>query len=248
MKVTAVVLTRNNKDSLPDCLESLDFCDEIILIDDFSKDTTARIARIYGAIVYKRKLSNDYAAQRNYALVKAKNDWVLFIDSDEAVTAELADEIKSLSKNEKTVGYLIPRSDRFLGKNLIGGEAGKIYLLRLGKRDSGKWRRGVHEHWDIKGMTKKLKGKIAHNPHKKLATFVEKINVYSQLHAKENEKEGKRSSLMKIVSYPAFKFFLNFVFKGGYRDSTHGFVHAVLMSFHSFLSWSALWLNQRQNR
>jgi len=250
MNLTAVVLTKNEEKNIERCLESLSFAGEILVIDDYSTDKTLEIAKRFGAKVYSRLLKEDFASQRNFALSQAKYDWVLFVDADEVIPEKTKLEIISKIENPllKEVGYFIKRDNYFLGKKLKYGEASSVYLLRLGKKDCGRWKRKVHEYWDIEGRIGRLNNKIEHYFCEDLSGFIEKINWYSELHAKANQEEGKKSSLFKILFYPIFKFFDGFVLKKGFLDGVSGFVFAFLMSFHSFLSWSKLWLSQREKK
>ena len=230
MKISAVIITKNEEQNIQECLESLIFCDEIIVIDDNSTDKTVEIAKSFGAKVYERALNSDFSAQRNYGLSKAKGEWVLFVDADEVVSPKLAEEIKEATKSEYS-GFYIKR-------------VGVIdeYILRLGK--GGKWHRKIHEEWSVKGKVGKLSSPLLHSPTFQLKSFLAKINYYSTLHAKSNSIEGKKSNLIKIIFWPIYKFFYYFVIKRGYR-AKNGFVFSALMGAHSFLSWAKLWELQK---
>lgn len=245
--LTAVVLTKNEEKKIKRCLGSLAFCDELIVVDDFSTDRTVEIAKRMGAVIYRRSVNGDFASQRNFALSKAKHDWVFFVDADELVTDKLRLEIVSKINNPllQEVGYSIKRNNYFLGKQLRYGEAASVLLVRLAKKDSGVWRRRVHEYWDVEGKIGRLGNKIDHYFCDTLSDFIEKINFYSDLHARANLEDKKKSNLLKILFYPMVKFFDGFLLKGGFLDGPAGFVFAVFMSFHSFLAWSKLWLLQR---
>ncbi len=243
--ISAVVLTRNNATTLSITLSSLKFCDEILIIDNYSTDSTYKIAKKYKARFIKHRLNDDFASQRNFGLEKSSGEWVLFIDSDEVVSKSLASEIKHKVKDNNFNGFYIPRVDHWIGKKIKHGE-NKINLLRLARKGSGKWKRRVHEYWDIKGNLGILNNEITHYPHPNVSDFISTINDYSRLHSMENKKEGKASSLFKIILFPVLKFKRNFLLKSGYKDGVHGFVIAVIMSFHSFLSWSNLWLTSKK--
>lgn len=245
--LTAVVLTKNEEDKIERCLKSLSFCDELVVVDDFSDDRTVEIARKMGAVVYQRNLKDDFASQRNFALSKSKGDWVFFVDADEIVTDKLRLEIISKINNPllKEVGYFVRRSNYFLNRKLRHGETASVSLLRLGKKNSGIWKRNVHEYWDVEGKVGNLKNNLDHYFCDRLSDFIEKINFYSDIHAKANLEERKKSNIFKILLYPLFKFLDGFFLKRGFLDGLPGFVFAVFMSFHSFLSWSKLWLLQR---
>ena len=246
--ISAVVLTKNEGALLVRCLKGLLWCDETIVVDDNSIDKTIQIAKKFGARVYKRELRDDFSAQRNFALKKLKSHWALFIDADEFVSQELAKEIKEKISNPVVTGYYLKRRDYWLGKYLRFGESGNIRLLRLARSDAGKWRRIIHETWDVPGKKGLLKNPSLHYPHPSVRDFLKHVNFQSQLHAKANFKEGKRSLIVKIIIYPSAKFILNYFFRLGFLDGIQGLVMAVVMSFHSFLSWSELWLIQRRTK
>lgn len=245
--ISSVVLTKNEEKNIKDCLDSLRWCDEIVVIDDFSEDKTTEIAKKYGARISKRALDNDFASQRNFGLEKAKGDWVLFVDADERVSQSLQEEIlKLLGQNTSYIGFYLHRRDFMWGKELKHGEPGNVRLLRLAKRDSGKWERRVHEVWDVKGRVGELKNPLIHYPHPTLREFIAEVDWMSTLHAQENKREGKKSNLFKIVLFPKMKFLNNWILKRGFLDGTPGFLVAMVMAFHSFLSWGKLWLLQRK--
>lgn len=243
--ITAVVLTKNEVNNIKDCLESLSFCDEILVIDDNSTDKTGSLAKSLGAKVIKRALNNDFASQHNFALSKAKNEWVLFIDADERVTEKLSFEIKDAVDSKKYDGYFIKRIDNIWGREIKYGEIGKSRFLRLAKKNSGKWERRVHERWKINGRVANLNNNIIHFSHQSVEEFIKNVDFFSSLHAEANMNEGKRSYIFKICFMPLAHFIRNYVFRIGFLDGIQGFVFAVVMSFHSFLAWSKLSLKQK---
>ena len=248
MTLSAVILTKNEKKNIKDCLESVEFADEVIIIDDNSTDSTREIAKRLGAKVYLRDIDKDFSKQSNFGMFKVSGDWILFIDADERVSKDLALEIlriKSQTKKEYN-GYFIKRKDFFFGKELKHGETGDVKLLRLVKKGSGKWRRRVHPYFEITGETPSLKNPILHYPHPNLRQFVRSINRWSSWHALANKEEGKKSSVFKLTFWPLGKFLNNYFLKLGFLDGIRGFVHAFMMSFHSFLAWSKLWFLQKE--
>lgn len=248
--ISAVVLTKNEEKNIKDCLESLKWCDEVVIIDDYSEDKTTEIAESFGAEVYKKKLENDFADQRNFGLEKAKGDWVFFVDADERVSDSLREEVTKLLsyKVTRSLGFYLKRRDFIWGRKLKHGETGNIKLLRLGKKDAGKWRRAVHEAWEVEGPTETLRNPLSHYSHQTLREFLADIDWMSTLHAEENKKEGKRSNLFKIIFFPKLKFIDSWILKLGFLDGVPGLLVAFLMSFHSYLAWSKLWLAQRGKR
>lgn len=245
MKISAVILTRNEEKNIERCINSLSFCDEVVVVDDNSVDQTRVLAEQAGAVVYTRSLNGDFSAQRNFGLSKAKGEWVFFVDADETVTEELKDEILAKTENSSYDGCLLPRRDIFFGKELKHGEAGRVKIVRLAEANAGKWERAVHEHWRVKGKVGKLNNPLMHRPHQRLDEYAADVDFYSTLHAKANYREGKRSGLLKIVFFPCSKFLRNYVLRLGFLDGVFGMVHALFMSFHSFLSWSKLYIWQK---
>jgi len=246
MKVSAIVLTKNEEGNIQRCLTSLDFCDEIVIIDDYSNDRTGQIVKKFGAKIINRKLNGDFASQRNFGLKSAKNEWVLFIDADEVVSEALKNEIlKTIDKSDIFAGFL-SRRDYIFGKLLKYGEAGNIKIIRLVKKGSGKFTRKVHEVFVTKKPTITLKNYLLHYPHPTLRSFIASIDYTSDIHARENLKGGKKSSVLKIIFWPIFKFINNYIFKLGLLDGMQGFIIGFMMSLHSFLSWSKLWVIQQK--
>ncbi len=239
--ISAVVLTKNEEKNIVDCLESLSWCDEVIIVDDNSEDRTAEIAKKMGAKVFTRNLDNDFSKQRNYGLEKANGDWILFIDADERISKELKEEIKFKIKNDKVDSYLIKRVDTIWGRKLKYGENGNIVLLRLARKNNGKWEGKVHEEWKVKGSVGEFKNSILHYPHPTISEFLKEINDYTDIRAKELSEKGIKSDFISILLYPTAKFLKNYFLKLGFLDNIQGLVFAIMMSFHSFLVRGKLW-------
>lgn len=240
MSISAVVLTKNNEQNLGPCLRSLKFIDEIIVVDDFSQDNTKVIAKKYGAKFFLKKLNSNWAGQRNFGLNKARNEWVIFIDSDEIVSPVLAKEIQTAIKNKDVAGYYLKRQDVFLNHVLKYGEIGKVRLLRLAQKKAGQWQRQVHEIWRISGKTKPLNQPLYHQRDLSLEQFIERLDKYSQIDAKSQLRENKVFSPWQL-SKPLGKFLDNFVLKQGFRDGFAGLIFAWLMSFYSLVLRVKVW-------
>jgi len=253
--LSAVILTKNEADKISSLIKSLSFADEVVVIDDYSTDKTTSYAKKLKARVYKRHLNNDFASQRNFGVSKAINKWVLFVDADEIVSKVLAKEILKSIKSKNVNGFYVQRWGYWLGKEMRWGEwsSSKILkkyghnkLLRLAKKDEGIWKRRVHEYWDVKGRVAELKSPLIHKSQSSLKKLLQTASFQAQLHATANKEEGKRATFLHVTTFPLAKFIVSYFFKQGFRDGTHGFVHIALMSFHSFLAWSQLYLDQKQ--
>ncbi len=241
--ISAVILTHNNEDSIQKTLESVAWCDEMIVVDDYSMDKTREITKSIGAIVYQHALNDDFAIQRNYGLEKTTGGWVLFVDSDEIVTKELRDEmLKSIQHDKNVAGYYIKRQDILFGRELKYGETANVKLLRLAKNGAGKWERVVHETWNIKGSIASLETPLLHYPHSGgVAEFLRQVNRYTTINARVFYDTGIRVSVWQIIMYPIAKFIQNYIFRLGFLDGAVGLVVAMMMSFHSFLTRGKIW-------
>jgi len=239
--ISAVILVKNEEKNLQNCLESIKWCDEILVIDDNSTDKTPEIAKKFGAKGIIHSLNNNFAQQRNFGLAQAKGEWVLFLDADEIISPELKKEIQEETKANQYDGFYLKRQDFFGGRALKYGETANVRLLRLGRKGKGEWRREIHEVWEIKGETEELKNPILHYPHQTLSDFIDHINFHSTLHAQALKKEGVRPSLWRIIFYSKAKFIQNYIFRLGFLDGTPGIIVALMMSFHSFLARGKLY-------
>lgn len=237
--LSVVVLTKNEELNIERCLRSVAFADEIILIDDDSTDKTLEIAKKYKVQIFKHKLEDDFSAQRNFGLKKAKGDWILYVDADEEVAPFLFQEItNAVNRKDRCVCYYINRRDYWMGKEIKHGDVRSIRgggLIRLIKKNSGQWIGKVHETYKTNGMTCRLLSYMNHFPHSTLKDFINDINHYSTLRAKELQTQGKKTNILEVISFPLGKFILNYFLRVGFLDGPEGFAYAFLMSFHSFL-------------
>jgi len=247
MSISSVILTKNEEKNIGDCLRSLSFCDEVLVIDDGSWDKTVSVAEKYGGKVFQRALNGDFSTQRNFGIDKARGEWILFVDADERISKNLGSEIiETVSKETNFSGFYIVRRDVLWGREMRYGEVGNIKLLRLAKRDSGKWRGKVHEEWRISGKIGSLVHPLIHYPHQTVEEFLKDINFYTDIRAKELNMQDIPVYWSSIIIYPVAKFAQNYFFKLGFLDGIPGLLIAILMSFHSFLVRSKLWQLQKK--
>lgn len=244
--ITAIILTHNSADTITAAINSVKFCRHIIVIDDYSTDATTTIAARLGATVHQHALNHDFASQHNVGLRQASTDWVLFIDSDEVVPKQLAQEILfAIQSNTGIAGYCLRRQDTFLGRQLRHGETGQASFVRLGKRGAGVWRRPVHEVWEISAPAT-LSTPLQHTPHPNLNIFLDKINHYSDIDSRHRFQAGQSIRPLSICIWPIGKFLYNYVFKRGFLDGFPGFIMAYMMSLHSLVTRIKLYELQSQ--
>ncbi len=240
--LTGVVLARNEAHNLPACLTAINFCDEVLVIDDNSTDRTSSLAKKTGAMVVNHSLDSDFSAQRNFAMSQAKHDWVLFVDPDEIVSSELAAEIKLAVSQTNYSAYFLHRTDYMWGCVLKHGDAGNFKLIRLVRKHTGSWAGRVHEVWITSQPVGDLSGQLIHHPHPDLKQFLSSINQYSTIRAEELFSQNNSVSAFQIISYPAGKFLNLWLVKMGFLDGIPGLIHALVMSFYSFLVRGKLYL------
>jgi glycosyltransferase involved in cell wall biosynthesis len=249
--ISVIILTRNEEKSIEKCIRSVKWCSEIIIIDDNSTDKTVEIARKYKAKIYTHALNRDFSAQRNFGMSKATHEWILFVDADEVVSDALAYEISNAIEFKGQSlkyfnGFYIRRSDFIWGKQLKYGETGSIKLLRLGRKEFGKWKGMAHEKWNIDGPIGILTNPLLHFPHQNLEEFLNKVNFYTDIRAKELKSKNVRVFYWSILLYPLGKFLINYFVKRGSMDGVRGLMVAIIMSFHSFLVRGKLWLKNNE--
>ncbi len=239
--LTAAILAKNEESNIQRCIESLSFCDEILVVDDNSMDDTAKIAKRHKARVVSHEFV-DFSSQRNWAISQVKSGWILFIDADEIVSRELGDSIQELVKKNEANGYLIHRVDYIWDHKFKFGDVGNVWLLRLAKKGAGEWQSDVHETWKIEGRVDKLTGDLNHYPHQDVVDFIKHINHYSTLKANQFYKQGRTTNIFEIVLGPIWRFKYLYILKLGFLDGIPGFIHAMLMAFYMFLVASKLFL------
>lgn len=248
--ISAVVITKNEERNIGECLASVSWCDEIIVIDDNSTDKTIEMAKKAKAKIYTHSLGNNFSEQRNFGLDKAKGDWILFVDADERVSSALWYEIMQHTNDSinNYSGFYVKRRDVMWGKQLSHGETGNIKLLRLAKKSSGRWMGKVHEVWVVDGKKAILNNVLTHYPHNSVEKFLKEINFYTDLRSKELYDKKVKVTWISIILFPTGKFIRNYILKQGFRDGIPGLVLAMMMSFHSFLVRGKLWLMQQNSK
>lgn len=239
-KISVILITKNEEANIQDCLKSVDWADEIILVDAESTDNTIMIAKLFNPKIFVRKW-DGYAAQKAFALSKASNEWVLSIDADERVSPSLKDEILSLKDNDAD-GYYIRRQNYFLRRHIKSCGWDNDFQLRLFKKSATKLTdRLVHEGFVVNGVTKRLNNRLIHFTFTSIEKTINKINHYSSLKAEELFKKNKRSNGFTIIAHGLAAFFRFFIVLGGYKEGVHGMIISLFNSFTTFLVYMKLW-------
>lgn len=246
MKLSAVIITKNEEDNLERCLKSVSFCDEIVVVDSQSTDRTKEIAQKYTDKVYDKEWLG-FEAQRTLALSLATNDWILSIDADEEVPLELRNEICTLlNSGDSHSAYTCPRKTIHFNRWIKYGGWYPNRLVRLFKKSQGSWKGdAVHEFWQTTGTVGALTSDLLHYSFADLSDQVERNNKYSSLGAKKLSTVNKKFSLFKMLLKPTSKFLETYLLKMGFLDGYPGFIISVSAAYSVFLKWAKLWELQR---
>jgi len=236
MKISAVVITKNEERNIKSCLETLKWADEIIIVDSNSTDKTQEIASGYTSNIYSVN-TDVFSEKRIFSLGKTRNDWVLFLDADERLTKELQEEIQSLQPAEDVHGYSIGRRNYFIGKQLkYSGVYPDKHIRLFNKKYSNITPRIIHEGVEVTGTVKELVHDFDHYSFSGMQQMISKINLYSTLEANENFEKNKQISKAGVFTHALSAFVRVFVSRKGFKDGAAGFFISFSYSMVSFLS------------
>ena len=238
MKISGAVITLNEEANLPRALASMTCCDEIVVVDSGSSDRTVEIARELGARVVSRAWTG-YANQKNFAAEQASHDWILSLDADEEVSADLAASIRRIAGAPVEVaGFAFARRARYLGRWIRGSGWYPDAKVRLYDRRRARWEGDyVHESVRVDGPAGRLSGDLLHYTCDSFAQHVETVNRYTTLAAREMRDRGRRPGLLRILTAPPWTVFRTYVLRLGFRDGFAGLLIAVMAGFYVFCKY-----------
>jgi len=252
MKISATIITLNEESNIKAACESVAWADEVLIVDSESTDATLSIARSCGARVITNRWPG-FAAQKQFAVEQAQNEWIFSLDADERVSAELRRSIEDLRKQSDSKlanGYQIARSTNYQGHWIRGGGWYPDRQLRLFKKSAGHWKkRHIHESVQMNSgaRVERLRGDILHYTVRDAANHHRMIGErYAPLAALQMYEEGKRTSALKIATVGPLAFVRSFVLKTGFRDGLAGLSIASFAAHHAFLKHLMLW--EMQNK
>lgn len=249
MLVSAVVITKNESAHIKRCLDALGWCDEIIVIDDFSEDGTQSIAEALGAKVIE--FSGGYAAAKNLGIDRASGKWVLSIDADETVTSDLAIEIKGvLEADEQQDGYYVPRRNHLAGRWIRHAGYYPDLQLRLFKQEIGRFSSvAVHERVNLPlENTGILEHPLIHATYSSYKDYYAKVQKYAELDAHQALAEDATTSLLHLVFSPGKQFFRSLISQSGWREGRLGLCLAYGMGLYAFIKHREMGRISRQDR
>ncbi|MEZ4875637.1 MAG: glycosyltransferase family 2 protein [Flavobacteriaceae bacterium] len=246
-KITALAITLNEAEVLPDFLRSLDFVDEIIIVDSFSKDQTVAIAKKHEKVTVFERAFDNFSAQKNFAISKASHEWILFFDPDEEITPEVKNEILATLQHPTADAYFIRRQLYFMGKKIKYSGFQTDWVIRLFKKNKGTYNGNlVHETLDINGTTGKLKSRVPHHTYKNFDDYTRKLHRYSKLQAQMLYEKKKRPHLGHFFFRPFYRFWHQYLLRLGILDGKEGFILAYINAFSVFKRYVNLWLLYRK--
>lgn len=250
-KLTVVISAFNEEEKIKDCLESVKWADEIILVDSGSTDKTVEIAKNYQVKIFPRPNNPMLNVNKNYGFTKASGDWILNLDADERVTLELKEEIRKAMEQwsneamEQINGYWISRKNIIFGKWIEHSGWSPDHQLRLFRKGKGKFQeKHIHELLVVDGETAYFKNHLLHLNYDSVSQFLNKLTFYT-----ENEAENLLASSKKVVwqdsiRMPAEDFLRRFFVQKGYKDGLHGLVLSMLMAFYHLVIFCRVWEKQ----
>ena len=242
-KLTAIVTTLNEAVNVRECLESLAFVDEILVVDSFSTDATVTIARaISGVKVVQREYFGS-AAQKNWAMDQVTTPWLLIVDADERIPEALACEIiRVLEVGPEADHYFIRRENVFLDRVIRHSGWSTDKVVRLIRRGTARYpNRRVHADLASEGPTPTLLSPMVHHTCRSLGQYLEKLHRYATWGAADAFRQGRRAGPIELLFRPWWRFVRMYVVQAGFLDGRHGLVLCSLQAWGVFLKWAKVW-------
>jgi glycosyltransferase involved in cell wall biosynthesis len=243
--LTVVIPTLNEADQILECLERLNWADEILVADAGSQDQTVSLAREAGARVLERT-GPTIAAQRNAAIAQARNHWIFAVDADERSSDQLRDEITRVLERPAHEVYRVRRRNFYLGQELTRGHWGNDWVIRLFTRERRFIERRVHEGIGPAPDAGALRAVLDHIPYRDLSHQLEKMNRYARWGAEDLFDHGRRATAWDLTFRPLGRFLRAYVLQGGCLDGRFGLTAAGLGAYTTFLKYAHLWALERR--
>ena len=239
-RISVVVTAFNEAANVGRCLDSARDFGERIVVDSFSSDDTVEVARERASVVYRRTYASP-PDQKNWAVARAQNDWVLVLDADEALDDATRAEIAALDPGDHA-GFWIRRRSDYLGRTIRGCGWQRDKVLRLYDRRRGRYPDAwVHEEVALDGPAGLLAGRLRHTPYRDVEQHMAKIDAYTTRGARQYVERGGRMAVVNMLVHPPFRFLRMYVLQWGVRDGYAGLVLCLLSSYSVFLKYAKAW-------
>jgi glycosyltransferase involved in cell wall biosynthesis len=238
--LSVVIISKNAAKQIAECIASVSFAAEVLVVDSGSVDDTCAIAEIAGCRIIEKEWLG-FGRQKQFAVTAAKHDWVLCLDVDERVSSDLAASISAVMRSPEKHAYRMARRNRFLGRWLKHGEGYPDWSLRLFDRNHASWSNDeVHEAVITTTEVATLKGDLMHDSAEDVATYIAKQNRYSSLHAEALYSQGVRAGYGKVWVSPLARLIKFYFFRLGFLDGGPGFAHVLIGCFSAFAKYAKL--------
>ena len=242
MKISALILTKDEEEMIDGCLKQLNFVDQIIVLDQNSQDNTVQIAKQYTRDIIKTQ-EEAFDKNRNILAKKAKNDWLLYVDADERLDEDLVKEIKTATRENQYAAYYFPRNNIILGKLLRHTGFWTDYVPRLFKRSKlVKWQGKVHESPQIIGDFGYFKAPISHFTAQSMSEMLKKSIKWAKIEAELSLKnKHPQVTILRIVKAMFLEFISRYFVKKGFLDGTVGLIESIYQAYHKAMVLTYLW-------
>ncbi len=250
-KISILIITLNEEVHMEALLKDLDFADEVVVIDSFSTDKTKEISTSFANVRFIENKFENYTSQRNFAIEQAEGEWILFLDADERLTAELKQEIiDTIEKNGDINAYLFFRKFMYKNKALhfSGWQTDKIF--RLFRKDKARYtlKRLVHEKLDVEGRIGYFENKLVHYSYSDFESYKGKMIAYGKLKAKEKYLIGFKPTLIHKFGHPIYNFLYQYLIRLGILDGRKGIIICYLNALSIKARYSELdKINRNEN-
>lgn len=244
--LSVIIIAKNEAEMIANCIETLRWCDDIIVINNDSSDATVGIAHRLGARVHT--VSGGFVQLRNQGAQGAKTDWILYIDADERVTPALAAEIKATIAKAEHQAYSVKRENVLYGHLMKHGGWEKDHVVRLFKRSALKtWEGDIHEHAEISGSTGQLEHPLVHLTHRSVIAGLEKTIEWTPIEARLLAQAGaKPVTIWTLLRKGLMELIRRGLLKKGYRDGQAGWVEAMVQAANRVLVYAQVWELQQK--
>ena len=242
LPISVIITTYNEEINIEDCIRSVLWADEILVVDSLSTDRTVELARRHPVKLLEREYFGS-AAQKNWSMDRVQHDWVLILDADERLTEDLAKEVlQLLVEGPQFYGYFLRRRNIVLGKVIRHSGWSTDKVIRFFHRAHGRYPdRRVHADLDIEGPTPVLRNPLLHYTFRSLDQYWEKLRNYAEWGAAQGFREERRAGVLELAGRPIWRFLRTYFLQLGILDGLHGLVVCGLQAFGSFLKYARLW-------
>lgn len=249
--ISAVIVNFNEAEKLKKCLKSLEgFADEVVVLDFGSTDGSTEIYKEYEVKVFKHDPVPYVESVRNYAVSKAKGDWILVLDPDEILTSELKNKLKTISEEDNFTAVNIPRKNIFFGRWISHSNWWPDRQVRFFKKGAVKWKEKIHQYPEVSGRVLDLDAKagfaIVHFSYNFVNEFMTRQNRYSTIEAKNHYDNGVKFSIRLFFWKPVREFLVRFIRHAGFLDGFYGFGLTILMMVYQMEVMVKLWELERE--